>query len=65
MITSHLECHSETVPSMPPCYWMLITVSITQPPLASVLTINPNITMSFSGMFMNYSEHLCGAAWPI
>lgn len=36
-------------------------MSTTQPPLASELTISPNITMSFSGMFMNYSEHLCGA----
>lgn len=31
------------------------------PSLASKLTIGPVITVSFSGMFINYGEHLRGA----
>ena len=50
---------------MPPgSQWVIGDVSqhvYRHPPLVFTLTIGLQITVSFSGMFINYGEHLCGA----
>lgn len=55
-----------TVPSMPPgsSQWVIGDVGqheYNHPSLVSQLTVGPDVTVSFSDMFINYGEHLRGA----
>lgn len=55
-----------TVPSVPPgsSQWVMGDVGqreYSRPHLVSTLPVGPQITVSSSGMFINYGEHLCGA----